>query len=61
MLNLFGEKVNQVVIAESLAAALENWPGVTMKHYCVAESTMVSAVQPSTDGKSIILERKIQA
>ncbi|PIK36748.1 putative indole-3-acetic acid-amido synthetase GH3.5 [Apostichopus japonicus] len=52
LLNLFGEKVNQVVIAESLAAALENWPEVTMKHYCVAESTMVSAVQPSTDDKS---------
>lgn len=51
LLNLFGEKVDQVVITGSLAAALGNWQGVTLKHYSVTESTMVSAARANTDGK----------
>ncbi|XP_071821694.1 uncharacterized protein [Apostichopus japonicus] len=52
LLNLFGEKVDQVVITGSLAAALGNWQGVTLKHYSVTESTMVSTARANTDDKS---------
>ncbi|PIK36749.1 putative indole-3-acetic acid-amido synthetase GH3.5 [Apostichopus japonicus] len=52
LLNLFGEKVDQVVITGSLTAALGNWQGVTLKHYSVTESTMVSAARANTDDKS---------
>ncbi|PIK45239.1 putative indole-3-acetic acid-amido synthetase GH3.9 [Apostichopus japonicus] len=42
MLSIFGEKVDQVTIADSLNSALTIWPKIEIAFYCTAESTLVS-------------------
>lgn len=49
LLNLFGEKVDQPTIIEALTSALGHLPEVEMKHYCVAESTMLSGLPEYSD------------
>lgn len=51
VLNLFGEKVDQLILLSSLHTALSHWPGVEMTHYCVAESTMLAGMPEYNDSK----------